>query len=65
MLLVPAYSDPIKTMEHARAEGYGIVDYMETPLPFGVYSSEPKVGINVALSCAFSMSRCLQCSFSC
>jgi len=43
MLLVPAYSDPIKTMEHARAEGYGVVDYMERPLPFGVYSSEPKV----------------------
>ena len=45
MLLVPAYSDPLKTMEHARAEGYGVADFRVTRLPFGVYSSEPKVSV--------------------
>lgn len=43
MLLVPAYADPIRTMAHAKNEGYAVVDYLQTPLPFGVYSSEPKV----------------------
>ena len=43
MLLISAYANPVETMEHARALGYRCTDFMVTPLPFGYYSSEPKV----------------------
>ncbi len=44
VLLISAYANPVETMEHARALGYRCTDFMVTPLPFGYYSSEPKVG---------------------
>lgn len=43
MLMISAYSNPIETVEHAIAEGYQVVDFMLSPLPFGYYSREPKV----------------------
>lgn len=43
LLIVSAYSDPIGTLEHARDRGYVVQDYTATPMPFGTYSSEPKV----------------------
>ncbi len=43
VLLISAYANPVETMEHARALGYRCTDFMVTPLPFGYYSSEPKV----------------------
>ena len=44
VLLLSAYSNPVETIEHARCQGYRVTDFMVTPLPFGYYSSEPKVG---------------------
>ncbi len=43
VLLISAYANPVETMEHARRLGYRCTDFMVTPLPFGYYSSEPKV----------------------
>lgn len=43
MLLVCSYCDPVRTIAHAKNEGYSVVDYRVTALPFGTYSSEPKV----------------------
>lgn len=43
VLLISSYANPVKTLQHAREEGYHVTDYMVTPLPFGYYSSEPKV----------------------
>ncbi|MGP1387980.1 MAG: methyltransferase [Thainema sp.] len=43
LLMISAYSNPVDTICHARAQGYQVVDFMVTPLPFGCYSSEPKV----------------------
>jgi hypothetical protein len=43
LLMISAYSNPIETIEHAIAQGYVVTDFMISPLPFGYYSSEPKV----------------------
>ncbi|KAK9820020.1 hypothetical protein WJX72_005209 [[Myrmecia] bisecta] len=43
VLLVSAYGNPVETIRHAQKQGYKITDYMVTKLPFGYYSSEPKV----------------------
>jgi len=43
MLLVSSYSNPLGTLEHAKKLGYSITDFLVTALPFGTYSSEPKV----------------------
>ncbi len=43
LLMISAYSNPVDTIHHAQAQGYQVVDFMVTPLPFGCYSSEPKV----------------------
>lgn len=43
MLLIPSYSDPVKTMLHAQARGYIVQAYLSTMLPFGTYSSQSKV----------------------
>ena len=43
MVMVSAYSNPIDTVEWAITNGYKVADFMVTPLPFGYYSSEPKV----------------------
>lgn len=43
MLMISAYSDPIGTIETAIDHGYQVEDFMTSPMPFGYYSSEPKV----------------------
>jgi hypothetical protein len=43
MLLVSSYSNPLGTLRHAASLGYAVTDFLVTPLPFGHYSSEPKV----------------------
>jgi methylase of polypeptide subunit release factors len=43
MLLTSSYSNPVNTIKYALAQGYGISDFMITPLKFGQYSSETKV----------------------
>ncbi|KAG2454859.1 hypothetical protein HYH02_000690 [Chlamydomonas schloesseri] len=43
MLLVASYSNPAAVLRHAAAAGYRVVDFLVTPLPFGTYSSQPKV----------------------
>jgi hypothetical protein len=43
MTLVSSYSNPVGTISHALEHGYSVADFMLTPLPFGYYSSDPKV----------------------
>lgn len=43
LLLVSSFSNPINTINHAKANGYSITNFVVLPLPFGYYSSEPKV----------------------
>eukprot|EP00879_Flechtneria_rotunda_P000121 GHRR01000183.1.p1 GENE.GHRR01000183.1~~GHRR01000183.1.p1 ORF type:complete len:323 (+),score=80.27 GHRR01000183.1:330-1298(+) len=43
LLMISAYSNPVLTLQHAKQQGYAITDFLVTPLPFGTYSSEPKV----------------------
>ncbi|PNW84578.1 hypothetical protein CHLRE_03g149750v5 [Chlamydomonas reinhardtii] len=43
MLLLASYSNPAAVLRHAAAAGYRVVDFLVTPLPFGTYSSQPKV----------------------
>lgn len=38
-----AYSHPVLTLQHAKEQGYAVTDFLCTPLPFGTYSSEPRV----------------------
>ena len=43
LLMISSYSNPVDTIHHAIANGYSVADFMVSPLPFGYYSSEPKV----------------------
>lgn len=43
LMMISSFSDPEGTINHARNEGYNIADFVVVPLPFGHYSSEPKV----------------------
>ena len=43
ILLISSYANPVDTLQHARNHGYQVTDFMVTPMPFGYYSSEPKV----------------------
>jgi methylase of polypeptide subunit release factors len=43
LMLISSFSDPEGTINHAKNEGYSIADFVIVPLPFGYYSSEPKV----------------------
>ena len=43
ILMIASYSNPVQTLQHARAQGYALTNFLVTPLPFGTYSSEPKV----------------------
>ncbi|KAL3133369.1 hypothetical protein ABBQ38_007240 [Trebouxia sp. C0009 RCD-2024] len=43
ILLISSYANPVETLEHARKQGYQVTDFMVSPMPFGYYSSEPKV----------------------
>jgi hypothetical protein len=40
MLMISAYSNPVRTLEHAREQGYVVADFLVQPLPFGTYSSQ-------------------------
>ncbi len=48
MLLISSYSNPLGTIAHAQKYGYTVADFVITPLPFGYYSSEPKVKNRIA-----------------
>ena len=43
MMLFSSYSNPVETLKHAQRQGYRALDFMVTAMPFGTYSSEPKV----------------------
>ena len=43
ILLVAAISNPADVLRHAQQEDYIVIDYTYIQLPFGIYSSEPKV----------------------
>lgn len=43
LMMISSFSDPEGTINHAIEEGYCIADFVVVPLPFGYYSSEPKV----------------------
>jgi hypothetical protein len=48
LLMLSAYANPVGTVKHAIAEGYRVIDFTVSPLPFGYYSSEPKVKRTIA-----------------
>ena len=48
MVMISAYSNPVDTVNYALRLGYGVVDFMVTPLTFGYYSREPKVRDSIA-----------------
>ncbi|HCF30770.1 MAG TPA: SAM-dependent methyltransferase [Cyanobacteria bacterium UBA11049] len=41
--LVSSYSNPVGLIDYALTQGYYVSDFMISPMPFGYYSSEPKV----------------------
>ncbi|MFB8787992.1 MAG: methyltransferase [Potamolinea sp.] len=43
LMMISSFSDPEGTINHARDEEYNVADFVVVPLPFGYYSSEPKV----------------------
>jgi methylase of polypeptide subunit release factors len=43
LLMLSSYSNPEGLIEHAKAEGYSILNFIISPLKFGYYSSEQKV----------------------
>lgn len=43
MLLVSSYSNPAGCIEYACDRGYSVHNFLLTPMPFGLYSSDPKV----------------------
>lgn len=43
MLLLASYSNPESVIAYALDQGYKVENFWVTPLPFGQYSSEPKV----------------------
>lgn len=43
MMMISAYSNPVRTLQHARERGYVVADFLVQPLPFGTYSSQDVV----------------------
>lgn len=43
LLMISSFSDPEGTINCAIEKGYSVSDFVVVPLPFGYYSSEPKV----------------------
>lgn len=43
LMMISSFSDPEGTINYAKAQGYSVADFVVVPLPFGYYSSEPKV----------------------
>ena len=54
VLMISSYSNPIETLRHAQEQGYHITDYMVKPMPFGYYSSEPKVTDGIWQLCSLN-----------
>ena len=48
LVMVSSYSNPSGLIEYAMAKGYCISSFLISPLPFGYYSSEPKVKNRIA-----------------
>jgi methylase of polypeptide subunit release factors len=48
LLMISSYSNPMEVVERSLGLGYQIIDFMTTPLEFGYYSCEPKVGQTIA-----------------
>ncbi|PIG91235.1 methyltransferase [Gloeocapsopsis sp. IPPAS B-1203] len=43
LLMISSYSNPESLIDYAITTGYGIADFIVSPLKFGYYSSDPKV----------------------
>lgn len=43
LLMMSSYSNPEGLIDYAITQGYSISNFITSPLPFGFYSSEPKV----------------------
>ncbi|MBL6447571.1 hypothetical protein JMN32_14730 [Fulvivirga sp. 29W222] len=43
IILIPSYTDPIGTIEHARDQGYDIIDFMISPMELTFYSKDKEV----------------------
>lgn len=43
LLVLSSYSNPIRIIDHARDLGFAIASFLVMPIPYGRYSSEPKV----------------------
>lgn len=43
LAMVASYSNPVGLLDHAKAKGYYVSNFVVSPLKFGFYSSEPKV----------------------
>jgi methylase of polypeptide subunit release factors len=48
LLMVSSYSNPVYTIEHSLRQGYKVVDFTVSSMPFGYYSCEPKVKETIA-----------------
>lgn len=67
ILLISSYANPVETLHHARQQGYQVTDFMVTPMPFGYYSSEPKVcehAFQVVSNASFVVLDCTQTSWT-
>ena len=60
MMLFSSYSNPVETLKHAQRQGYRALDFMVTAMPFGTYSSEPKVCV-----LPFQKQHCILLGFPC
>ncbi len=43
LVMISSYSNPESLIDYAITKGYGIADFIVSPLKFGYYSSDPKV----------------------
>ncbi len=43
LLMIASISDPVGLVQHARAAGYRVADWLVRPIPFGRYSRQPWV----------------------
>ncbi len=43
LLMVSSFSNPVELLRFAAEQGYAVSDFLVTPLPFGLYSSQPEV----------------------
>lgn len=48
LVMVSSYSNPKELVDFASKKGYCIANFLVSPLPFGYYSSEPKVKNRIA-----------------